>query len=204
MLPGRYPAILLVSLFLTFAASAMAQQNVAPRIEVGPEINSIYLPTGFFGSVNYQIGLGGAFAFNFNRFLGLDGSISITPTSPSTGSSNAGGRLTQLNIGGRVGVSKRRFALYAKVRPGFASFGNVIRQINVQTFQFTNGRLTEPSLDVGGIVQFNLSKRFALRYEAGDTLIHYGSRTIIVGTPAVPAQTSNNFEFGIGFMFRFH
>ena len=91
-----------------------------------------------------------------------------------------------------------------RVRPGFASFGNVIQEVNLQTSQFRFGRLTEPALDYGGIVQVYLSKRFALRYEAGDTLIDYRSRNLFTGFPPVPGKTTHNFEFGIGFIFRFH
>jgi hypothetical protein len=192
--------------FVGFAGEATAQNQGCPRIELGPELNNIYLPINPVGSVNYQPGLGGVFAFNVVPWFALDSSFTITPTASSAGSSFAGGRLTQFNAGVRAGIKKGRLGFYGKVRPGLASFGSVIKTVDFQTFppQFGFGRLTEPSLDVGGIVQVYISRRFALRFEAGDTIIRYGSRTLFVGQPPVSGVTTNNFEYGVGFIFRFH
>src|SRR5207237_394923 len=54
------------------------------------------------------------------------------------------------------------------------SFGNVILQVTPPpAFSFQLGRLTEPALDAGGIVMITISRRFAVRYDVGDTLIFY-------------------------------
>lgn len=190
---------------LTCVPAATAQSARTATIEAGPEISEIYLPIDPVGSVDYQAAVGAVFAINVRRYIGIDTSISITPTAPGTATSLAGGRMTQFSAGIRAGTSRGRFRIYAKLRPGFVSFGSVITGVGpAPTFQFFRGRLTEPSLDVGGIAQVDLSRRFSLRYEAGDTIIRYGSRTVRLGLPPTPPEITHNFQFGIGFMFLFH
>jgi hypothetical protein len=202
---NRARTIVIVSLLLV-VTDVRAQKQHSPRIEVGPELNQIYLPVNPVGSVSYPIALGGIFSFNVNHFVGVDSSLTVTPNSPGVKTDFAGGRLTQFSAGVRVGMAKRRFAMYGKLRPGIASFGSVVKLVDLVSGQFIFGRLTEPSLDVGGIIETSLTRRFALRYEAGDTLIHYRTRPVFTGAPAPLSrgQVTSNFQFGVGFMFRFH
>ena len=112
--------------------------------------------------------------------------------------------MTQAFFGIRVGISKGRLHLYAKVRPGFASFGNVILQVTPPpAFSFQLGRLTEPALDAGGIVMITISRRFAVRYDVGDTLIFYEAKVLFPGQPQVPSRATNNLQFASSFLFRF-
>lgn len=182
-----------------------AQSSSLSRFEVGPEINQIYLPVDPVGSVTYQPGLGATGALNIKRWLGLDGSISFTPNSTSTETSFAGGHLTQLAIGARAGFTRGRFRIYGKLRPGFANFSSLIAHVDPRPpFTFHFASLTAPSLDAGAIVQIDLLRRFSLRYEAGDTMIRYPKRTVVLVLPPSPAEVTHNFEFGVGFMFHFH
>jgi hypothetical protein len=187
------------------ASSHCGAQTGKPHlVEVGPEINQIYLPVDPVGSVTYEPGVGATGALNISRYFGLDGAISITPNAANTKTSFAGGHLTQLALGARAGFTWHRVRIYGKLRPGAANFSNVITRVNPGppvAFQF--GRLTAFSLDAGAIMQIDLLKRFSLRYEAGDTMIRYPQRTVVVGLPPSPPETTHNFEFGIGFMFHF-
>lgn len=107
-------------------------------------------------------------------------------------------------MGVRAGLSKGRIAIDAKVRPGLASFGQVILTITPPPkLQFFVGRLTEPSLDIGGIVEVGITRRFAVRYEMGDTMIFYGARGLFTNRPPVSSELVNTLQFGTGFVFRF-
>jgi len=70
-------------------------------------------------------------------------------------------------------------------------------------------------MDVGGVVEFYPSKHIVTRFDAGDTIIHFGSRdmntivfnpvtnTIGPGINHIPARTSHNFQFMTSIGFRF-
>jgi len=155
--------------------------------------------------VQYQPAVGGSAAFNLSKYFGIDSSISITPTVPISATTFAGGRLTQFFAGGRAGIRKGRFRIYGKLRPGLVSFGSAITAVGpAPDFQLFEGRLTEFALDAGGILEIGISKRFATRYELGDTIIRYPARNLFAGQPPVPGDTTHNFQFGIGFLFLFH
>ena len=196
-------ALILCVVFLIAAPYAVAQKTDFPRLEFGPELNNIYLPIHVVGSINYQPGLGGIFSANLGRAWGLDASVTITPTPTSAETSNAGGRLLQFYGGVKAGLRKKRFGVFGTLRPGIVSFGSVVKTVDLTTGQATFQRLSMPSLDVGGIVELYVTRRFALRYEAGDSIIGYRRRRIFSTLPPFPGQTTNNFQFAIGFMLRF-
>ncbi len=160
---------------ITFTSGTAGAQDIVPRIEVGPQVTQLYVPARTVGSVTYQPAVGAICSVKIKgNLVGFDSSFSFTPKTPNESTAFAGGRLTQAFFGIRVGISKGRLHLYAKVRPGFASFGNVILQVTPPpAFSFQLGRLTEPALDAGGIVMITISRRFAVRYDVGDTLIFY-------------------------------
>jgi hypothetical protein len=189
--------------FLLFTIPASTQLNTA-RVEFGPELTQIYFPVNPVGSVQYQPGFGAFGSLRLYKTLRIDSSFSFTPTAPVTGSSYVGGRLTQAFWGVRAGLSKGRISVDAKVRPGVASFGQVIRRVTLPpNLQFFVGRLTEPSLDIGGILEVGITRRFAVRYEMGDTMIFYGSRRLFTNQPPVSSDLVHTLQFGTGFVFRF-
>jgi len=194
--------LLVVLLFLQ--ARCAVAQDALPRFEAGPQITQLYVPKNIVGSVTYQPSLGGVFCIVINTNLAFDSAISFTPKAPNESTSFAGGRMTQAFLGARMGFVRGRIGIYAKIRPGVVSFGGAIIKVTPSpTFGFQLGRLTEPSLDAGGIVTVAVSRRLAVRYEAGDTVIFYGSRVLIAGAAPIPGRATNNFQFGIAFLFRF-
>jgi hypothetical protein len=184
-----------------FRTSTAAGQDT---YEVGPELTQIYLPSGTVGSVAYEPAFGGTLSVNIKSHFGIDSSISFTPKAAISATSYAGGTLLQGFAGARVGGSKGRVSLYAKARPGFASFSGAILTVGAPpASQVQLGRLTEPSVDFGGIIVVRVSRRFAVRYEMGDTLIFYSRRAPVQSTVSVPGATTNNLQFATGFLFRF-
>lgn len=195
--------LVLLGLFCFISVTAAAQDTL-PRFEIGPQITQVYVPAKTVGSVTYQPAFGGIFSIAITKNFAFDSAISFTPKAPNESTDLAGGRMTQGFFGVRVGLSKGKLDLCAKVRPGVVSFGNVILTVTpppALTFQL--GRLTEPGLDVGGIVSVAIARRFAVRYDVGDMLIFYRARVVFSGRPPISSRTTNNFQFAAGFLFRF-
>jgi hypothetical protein len=193
-----------VSLAVAMVAQASAQRQESPPLEAGPELTQIYLPVDPVGTVQYQPGVGFTMSARFHRALAADLGFSVTPTVPLSGTSFAGGRLTQALVGARGGLYFGRVEVCAKVRPGVVSFGDAILHAfpTPAGVQFQTGRLTEPAIDVGGIVIVHASRRLGFRYEAGDTLIDYRPRFISVSEPRVSHMVST-LAFGFGFVVAF-
>jgi hypothetical protein len=105
----------------------------------------------------------------------------------------------------RLGFRLRRVEIYGKIRPGFVSFGKAILHVESSNsaLPFETGRLTEPALDLGGIIMIRISRRFAVRYDVGDILIHYRERSIDLNQSPVPGQFANSLQLGAAFVFCF-
>lgn len=198
-------AIVAVAILSPMGSTAFAAPIDPPRLEIGPQITQAYLPVSPVGSVQYQLSIGALGSIRLRRWIAIDSSLGITPTIPIEGTSFAGGRLTEGFLGARLGFRFRRVEIYGKIRPGFASFGKAILHAGSSgsTLQFETGRLTEPALDLGGIVMIRISRRFAVRYDVGDIFIHYRERSIDLNQPPVPGQFVNSLQLGAAFVFCF-
>jgi hypothetical protein len=93
-----------VALVAAAAAPASAQRQDRPSLEAGPELTQIYLPVNPVGTVQYQPGLGFTMSALLQESIAADLGFSITPTVPLSGTSFAGGRLTQVLVGARGGL----------------------------------------------------------------------------------------------------
>ena len=77
---------------------------------------------------------------------------------------------------------------------------------------------TSFAFDAGGIVEYYPNKRLVVRFDAGDTILHFGERLAVTSVPALnpgvtipfkigllgaPAETTHNFQGSIGVGFRF-
>ena len=86
-------------------------------------------------------------------------------------------------FGVKAGTRTEHFGLFAKVRPGFLTFDNALRAETIlvtpgplgfpigtiSSLRF--GRLTQPALDLGGVVEYYPARHWAFRWDMGDTLI---------------------------------
>jgi len=68
---------------------------------------------------------------------------------------------------------------------------------------FATGRLTEKCLDFGGVAELYFSRRIALRYDFGDTVVFHAKRSIFAGSSVSPGFTAHDFQFSSGIVFRF-
>jgi hypothetical protein len=169
------------------------------RFELGVTAVGIHLPD------NNNFGLGARAGFNVNSFLSLEGegNFFLNNAPPKILS---GGRAVEGLFGPKIGIRVEGVGLFAAVRPGFISFSNTIQGVTLNpTVPFSvsiqTGRLTEPALDIGGVIEFYPSRHWAWRTDIGDTAIFYRSFSF-VGI-RIPGASKSNFQFNTGLQYRF-
>jgi hypothetical protein len=230
-----------VFLILTIAGLVMtsrgvrAQQNPSelPRYEVGGDFTSLSLDSG-----TTLPGLGGRFTYNLNKHVALEAAGYFFPGKCEFCLGEATGQVSEGLFGIKAGHRFQKWGIFGKVRPGFAGFSrgafNVTPlsttgsggQVNcfgtdpadpTACFRIESTRLTPLAIDLGGVLEFYPSKRVVVRFDAGDTILHYRTRTFntLIGNPnnpaavptlvpfTAPARTRHSFQFmgGVGFRF---
>ena len=213
----------LISLaFLTVGVRELkAQTDEVPKFELGVHFTSITKPS--FDNGDTEPGLGARFTLNLNRSVALEAIGNFFPHSCRFCGGGNSGNISQGFVGVKAGKRFEKWGIFAKGRPGVVSFsqGN---STYVQTgptgpllfpFQFQQKRLNNFAVDLGGILEFYPTKRLVTRFEAGDTLIHYGSRNsnsltidpVTGATVLFPfttrSETRHNFQFSAGVGWRF-
>lgn len=169
-----------------------------PRFEVGVSASGIHLPDNNFG-------VGARAVFNFNSFFALEaeGNFFLNDAPPKLFS---GGHAVEGLFGPKIGLRTENLGIFAKVRPGVISFSNTIRGVTINptvpfSFSIQTGRLTEPALDLGTVVEFYPARHWAWRTDIGDTMVLYrGSSFLGI---RVPGTSKSNFQFNTGLQYRF-
>jgi hypothetical protein len=195
-----------LTLIIFSPAAARAQESDAPdvdthRVEVGVLYTGVNLKS-FGETVN---GLGGRFGYNFNRNIALDAEFSFFPETHL--GNRQFGQKTQAFAGVRAGARSRYVGLFAKARPGVMFIGEITSGFNCNGTSF--GRTCRPShnnlaLDAGGVLELYPSARSIIRLDAGDTIVRIRNATAgVIGSPAVTSDTTHNFQFSVGFGYRF-
>lgn len=204
-----------------------------PRYEVGVHFTSLSLnpPRPIFGSPVIfpedlgpitEPGLGGRLTFNLTDNIGLEAEGNFFTRQHGTVFFQIpSGHMFQGQFGIKVGKRFGTFGIFGKARPGFVGFTQALRLVSthIETFPAFDNRQVEVgefrfgttkyfSTDVGGVVEFYLSRRLMTRMDLGDTIIRFGEfavpgfslSSLIVRRPP---ETKHNFQFtgGIGFRF---
>jgi len=168
-------------------------------------------------------GFGGRFGYNLNRHLAIEAEINFFPRDHLY----EGGRKLEGLFGVSAGKRFTKFGVFAKGRPGFLRLGKGDFRMRPA---LCPGDIPEPigcfdpvaktsfAFDAGGIVEYYPNKRLVVRFDAGDTILHFGERLAVTSVPALnpgvtipfkigllgaPAETTHNFEGSIGVSFRF-
>ena len=204
-------------IFGGFAVMAQtAPTNDVPKYEVAGDFSSVSLESG----TNLS-GLGGRFTYNLNRHIALEAAGYFFPGHCDGCIGEVTGHVTEGLFGVKAGKRFQKWGVFGKARPGFMSFSkgsfDIVPTGGTGPFPFTIvvSRRTAFAFDVGGVVEFYPSKRIVVRFDGGDTILHYSSRTFhsfsvdpITGA-LVPTQftasgfTRHNFQFIAGVGFRF-
>lgn len=170
-----------------------------PHFELGVAAAGMHL------SDNNSFGAGVRAVFNLNSFFSLEGegNLFLNSAPPKFFS---GGRAVEGLFGPKIGLRTENVGIFAKVRPGVISFSDTIQGITINpnlpfSFSVKTGRLTEPALDLGTVVEFYPARHWAWRTDIGDTMVFYRSSSFLV--IRVPGTTKSNFQFNTGLQYRF-
>ena len=196
---------------------ALSQTDDPPKFELAAEFTT--LEREAFVQQRTEPGLGGRITYNLNRNFALEAAGYFFPKQCLSCEQN--GRVLQAVGGLKAGKRFEKWGVFAKARPGVVSFSDGERNLSptgaLPTFPFevTFNRVTSFAADIGGVVEFYPSKRIVTRFDVGDTLIHFTSRTtndfkfdpitnsFTIGPVTRPAKTTHNFQFMASVGFRF-
>lgn len=187
-----------------------AQSNT-PRFEIGGQFSAIRadnFPGSTFGTgtrdVRTDLGGGGRFSINLNRYIALESEVNFfkekftlnSPTRPTFEATKIEGL-----FGAKAGIRGRRIGLFGKVRPGFMHFDRDSACPGCDI----KGNF-ELALDAGGVLEFYPSRKFVVRFDAGDTMIFLEEKSRLsegFRTVFLSATTLHKLQFSVGAAFRF-
>ena len=168
-------------------------------------------------------GFGGRFGYRAGRYVTIEAETNFFPRDRFF----EDGRKVEGLFGAKVGKRSKKAGFFGKARPGFlyASKGDFqFKQdsVCIAIFPppadcFNSTGKTGFALDVGGVVELYPSRRTIVRFDAGDSITHFGDRhvPVLINPPtgatfpsrvvviAKPSETTHNLQAGIGFGFRF-
>lgn len=199
-------------------------QSDTPKFEVGAQFSTIRL--GDFDPGNELIrqrfpnivpprridraepGLGGRFTFNLTGMVALEAEANFFPRDENPATGFSGGRKTEYLFGPKIGLRSKRIGVFGKVRPGFVRFERfptiflVSQGPSSVNIGETDGEAANFfALDLGGVAELYASHRIVVRFDLGDTIIHYRKRSD--PNDLAPAYTRHNLQFNAGVGFRF-
>jgi hypothetical protein len=191
--PAKHPVVCLVFLPVALACAvdpAHAQSASADRFEAG----------AFIGAINFRevirekpFALGIRFGYRITERLAVEAEVISCPES----SGNFGQLL--LVAGPRFGFSVGSLSVAGKLRPGVIHFGGA-------SFRAHNpGIADRPVLNAGVVVELAYSPKVAVRVDAGDTIVQFGSSEVRGPLQGSAGQngTTHNPEGSVGLVFRF-
>ena len=196
--------LLIVHIF----ASAGVAQSKKDKVEIGVQTTSLTLFSPDFPGDVTHAGVGGRVGYNFNQSIAAEAEINFFPQQQFILSAN--GKAVQAQFGVKLGKRFEKFGIFAKVRPGFLSVGDVFTAepgpFSPSSFKFERRNFF--TIDIGGVLELYPSRRTVVRFDAGDTALRHPDRFDVVFSdpPSVqltrPAKFKHNFQFTAGVAFR--
>lgn len=211
---NRFLITLLTLLLLQ--SLAKAQSTETPKFEVAAEFTTLQRES-FSGRT--EPGGGARFTFNLNRVISFETAGYFFPKQCIDCSNN--GNAVEVVGGVKVGKRFEHWGIFGKARPGVVSFSrgkfDVVPNPAIPgfPFNFVPKRVNSFAADLGGVVEFYPSKHIVTRFDAGDTIIHFGRRhaEVIAFDPAtstfnlqpftLPSRTTHNVQFVASVGWRF-
>ncbi|MCI0400802.1 MAG: porin family protein [Gammaproteobacteria bacterium] len=207
--PKRLIAMLAVMLSFINGQHTLAQSET-PKLELG--IHFATLRSGPFDTASP--GVGSRVTYNFTDNLSFEGEVNYFHKDGYNET-----RRTQALFGLKPGVRFDKVGLFGKIRPGFIHAS----QIQVQNYPCSSfgGGVTggDPlphcfyaregrssfALDLGAVIEFYPSRKTAVRFDIGDTVIR--NRSLLFGIGTIPSSgytfTTHNLQINAGVGFRF-
>jgi len=121
-------------------------------------------------------GLGGRLVYRAFPWLDLETEINFLP-----GNSATSGNHLQGFFGVKTGKRWTKGGIFLKARPGFIHFRRDpfgVQKPRTSIFSSERATSTEPDIDLGGVVEYYTARGFILRFDLGDSVIHYARRTV--------------------------
>ena len=157
-----------------------------PRAEIGVQLGGIR--ENVLGE--YPVGGGGRVTVHVVHVFDAEAEINRFPIGGGTALFPA----TQALFGARVGYRFGPIGFYGKLRPGFMRFDSNPRVPSLGI---------RPALDFGGVLEFYSRRHIAGRLDLGDTVVWYGSDTVIPPIsrpgPNVNTGTRHQPQWSFGF-----
>jgi hypothetical protein len=198
-----------------------------PRYEVGVQFTSMLVdrPSPVCTSVclsggeplESEPGPGARFTFNLSESIALEAEGNFY-TRDRFALPNPAGHMFQGQFGPKIGKRYEKWGWFGKARPGFVAFTKVSELVATHSIMFF-GRTFEigdfhvarkfyPSIDLGGVLEFYISRRWMARFDIGDTIIRYGEVqaggfSLSEAIVRRPPETRHNLQFTSGIGFRF-
>ena len=192
---------MLAALVVVLASPARAQ-----RVEAGAFVTYAFLEE--IGSTDHGVGtstlgIGGRAVWHLAPFVDIDGEVAIHP--------NAGvqGYKLQGALGAKAGIRWSSLGVFAKVRPGLLYFSkDPFGSGRAGVLPRTDwARSLDPSIDVGGVVEYYTTRGMIVRFDLGDTIVRYHARTVVVSQFQPPQHaagfTTRNRQWSMGLGKRF-
>ncbi|MDT7687339.1 MAG: hypothetical protein QOE46_98 [Acidobacteriota bacterium] len=205
----------LIFTLLVFAGGARAQEQDAPKFEIGIQYSSLSVNLPSFRGTENVASFGARATYNLTDYFALEAEGNVYPTGTQR-DYVTGGASQQAQFGAKVGKRWKSFGLFGKARPGFVSFDSTLTPVRLESggvsfIRFDRERKTHFALDVGGVLEFYPSRRMLVRFDAGDTIIRFGEHAELQSSGAAqsgavgpaPAETTHSFQFTAGVGFRF-
>lgn len=196
------PLVALILFIAATAAGARAQSVLDEhKFEVGAHYTVIGLED--FNTVN---GLGGRVGYNFNRHFALDAEFNFFPET-KLGNDQLGQK-AQGFVGVKAGGRMKYAGVFAKVRPGVMTIGEITSGFDCRRARF--GSVCRPNhnnfaLDVGAVAEVYPSRRSIIRFDVGDTMINLrrASLDVFGQTTRTSSDFTHQLQISVGFGYRF-
>jgi hypothetical protein len=204
--PGSVQSGLRISTGVKLRLGQLSQEALEPparsrRYEVGLLFSTLSLQR-FLGTLKHEPGVGIRGSYNLTDHLSFDSEIDYFPRNPHALSAQEGGKILLGEFGPKAGIRRGKAGLFAKARPGFLRYSQTLQNDSV-ILSPRYSSLTQPVLDVGGILELYPSSATVLRFDVGDTIVRYRSRRVPGFQVPFPAFTRHTVQVSTGFAFRF-
>lgn len=186
-------------------------------LDFGPGMNFLRLADDH----QTEYGFGGRITYNLNKNIAVEAEANYFPLDRLSRTGRERERIQGTNeffrvhvepqarkfqavAGPKIGFRKKKYGVFAKVRPGLFYVGRfpVIQVLSFSPAAIGSGdqKSTFFSVDVGGVFEYYPSKRTVLRFDVGDTIIRYNAKD---PTQFNPGFTRHTLQISAGFGFRF-
>lgn len=195
---------LVVAFLLIIRAHEVSSAVEAARYEVGGQYTAIHLNQfeGPLGPRTLKHQFGGRLTYNLTEAIAVETEVSFAPRD-----SDLNQQRIQAVFGIKAGKRKETWGLFGKVRPGFLRINEKVQCVIPEgcgPVPLPEEVSTNLLIDIGGVFELYPSNRWILRFEAGDSIIHFspGVEPIDGQTRDISFTTHNlQVTAGIGFGF---